>query len=207
MAARRRKKQKTVWSQDEEDRLLAAVLDYQKDEADEADEVDLDVVDWDAISQAFSGKTQVQCAQKAIHVDGKYFATIEEIWPVEKRSLKSLGDWDACKASMCCEKAPNFERLHFERDRRDPKEYVGTYTVAHLATTTVGESITTVNDDLIPVDILGQTIAAADKAHLLPKARDDALLGVIQALLCWDWMCLMWLGTLLQRQCWGPSIY
>jgi hypothetical protein len=47
MAARRRKKQKTVWSQDEEDRLLAAVLDYQKDEADE---VDLDVVDWDAIS-------------------------------------------------------------------------------------------------------------------------------------------------------------
>jgi hypothetical protein len=169
MAARRRKKQKTVWSQDEEDRLLAAVLDYQKDEADE---VDLDVVDWDAISQTFPGKTLVQCAQKlnCLHVDDKYFAAIEEIWPVEKWSLKSLRDWDACKASVCREKAPNFERLHLERDRRDTKEFVAAYTGAHLATTTVGESITTVNDDLIPVDIFGQTIAAADKAHLLPKA-------------------------------------
>ena len=46
---------------------------------------------------------------------------------------------------------------------------------ALLDASAVAESITTVNDILIPIDICGKTIVAAEKAHLLPKARDDAI--------------------------------
>jgi hypothetical protein len=37
------------------------------------------------------------------------------------------------------------------------------------------DSITTVNDDSIPFDIFGRTMLVADMAHLLPKARGDAI--------------------------------
>lgn len=176
--ATQRKKQKVVWSQAEDDLLLETVCNYQREY-----DAGVDELDWDEIAPVISSKTRDQCVSRLerIHGQGNYFATIDEVWQLHSSDTSTpippinLNNWDACKAKMCRQSAPNFDRLHLPRDTRNPKEFVSAVDGARLSNSAVADSITTVNDDLIPIDIFGKTVTAADKAHLLPKARDDAI--------------------------------
>jgi len=73
------------------------------------------------------------------------------------------------------ENPPDFGRVCLRGDTRDLKEFLNTCEGARLAVTEEGETVTTVYDSLIPVDIFGQGIKAADKAHLMLKASGDAI--------------------------------
>ena len=166
---------KTPWSEAEDDRLLRALSVYQRDN----NNARVEDVDWDDIAQSVPGRGVVACAARfgSLHAQGKYFATVNEVWPQQQVSTKKikLGNWDTCRAKVVRSRAPDFNRLQLQQDPREPNEFVNTYNGALLATTSVADSITTVNDDLIPVDIFGQPALGTDKAHLLPKARDHAL--------------------------------
>lgn len=112
---------------------------------------------------------------------GDYFATIEQVWrsSTDESVLSIVPDhWQACQQTLCRARAPVFDRYGLPRDPRDPRdprEFVDASNGALLSHTSVSDSITTVNDALIPVDVFGAISLAADKAHLLPKAKDDAL--------------------------------
>ena len=169
---------KTPWSEAEDDRLLRALGVYQRDN----NNARVEDVDWDDIAQSVPGRGGMACATRfgslyALHAQGKYFATVNEVWPQKQVSTKKikLDNWDTCRTKVVRLRAPNFNRLQLRGDHREPKEFVHTYNGAMDASTKVADSITTVNDDLIPVDIFGHISVAAEKAHLLPKARGDAI--------------------------------
>ena len=174
-----KKKQKVVWTTEEDELLLKQVSAYRRENDVGVDEV----ISWSAIAPAFKGsKSSEDCAGRysrivEIHSAGNYFATILEVWNPDSvgSSIKALDDWDSCKDMVCRHRAPVFDRRRLEHDNREPKEFVNAMNGALLDASAVAESITTVNDSLIPIDIFGNTILAAEKAHLLPKARDDAI--------------------------------
>ena len=60
-------------------------------------------------------------------------------------------------------------------DTREDTEFMASRTGALAVDTVVGDSISTQFDALIPVDVFGNSPKAAEKAHLLPKARTDAV--------------------------------
>ena len=174
----RKKKQKVVWTPEEDELLLKKVFEYRVENDLGVDEA----ISWPAIAPAFKGsKSSEDCAGRIvrIHSAGNYFATISEVWNPDgvRSSIKALDDWDSCKGRVCRHGAPVFDRrrLGLGRDIREPKEFVNAMNGALLDASAVAESITTVSDSLIPIDIFGKTIVAAEKAHLLPKTRDDAI--------------------------------
>ena len=178
------RKQEVVWTREEDELLLKKVFEYRVQH-------DLGVdgaISWPAIARAFKGsKSSEDCMGRMlillrIHSAGDYFATISEVWnpdEVERRSKKALDPdkWDSCKLRVCRDGAqvPVFDRRRKERDNREPKEFLDARGGALLQASTVAESVTTVNDDLIPSDIFGKTPMAADKAHLLPRSRNAAM--------------------------------
>ena len=180
MATRYKKKRAIVWSAEDDDLLVRVVRNHQH----ARDDFSFYDLDWREIAPHIPGKPTEECIGRLrdIHTAGELFATIDEVWRIHSNEsarhsiVIDVGTrWDASQGEICRKAAPNFERLHLQRETRNPREFFVTANAAHRHTTTVGESITTVNDALIPVDIFGAGITAADKAHLLPKARDDAL--------------------------------
>jgi hypothetical protein len=165
-----------VWSQAEDERLVETVVNYQRRHVD----VEYDDLDWDEIAPNITGKTVTQCAVRLerIHAEGNYFAKIDEVWEIQhwespRNTPVKLENWDACKVEVCRQSAPDFDRLHLPGDTRNRKEFVNTAEGALLNNTLVRpDTVTTVNDVLIPVDIFGMPWEGADKAHLLPKARE-----------------------------------
>lgn len=181
MATRIKKKKAIVWSR-EDDNLLVRLVRSQQRAREDFSFYDLN---WREIALQIPGKPTDECIVRLrdIHTAGELFATIDEVWKIPSNNSGTNSSividvdsrWDACQREICRQAPPNFERVHRPRDSRNPREFVATVHAAQLPTTIVGESVTTVNDVLIPVDIFGAEITAADKAHLLPKARDDAL--------------------------------
>jgi len=170
MNSKRRKKEKVVWSEEDDNHLLWAVHSYLQNHEDITC---ADDIDWSEI--ALPNKNSEECRLRLfmMHQNGKYFATTDEL--ATSQISIDPSNWEACQARVRRGNAPNFERVHLQRDTRDPREFVSTLAGARLDATIVGDSITTVNDSLIPVDIFGKGMEAADKAHLLPKAREDAM--------------------------------
>ena len=177
-SSERRKKQKTtVWSQEEDAALMAGILEFLESSGEEFT-IDLDAVDWDEIATKMTGKTARECSVRVerIHRKGCLFATIEEVWPASERSSLSVASgWDTCKQSVFRGAPPKFLRFQLAGDNREADEFVNTHSGAVLDTTVVGKSVTTVNEALISVDIFGIPRDGAQKAHLLPRAREHAL--------------------------------
>ena len=182
MSKHRNKRSKVSWSQDDDNLLLATVEKYRLQHDVTED------IDFDSIALAFDNrKTALACATRffrlfSLLASGKYFATIEEVWSkadVNEKSKIDLSenDWNSCRQGVCREQAPDFERRHLPHDTRDHKEFVHTRMGAEHESSQINESEseTTVNDSLFPFDIFGERRDAAQKAHLLPKARELAM--------------------------------
>lgn len=106
---------------------------------------------------------------------GEYFATIDEIWPNPGwRDLRE-STWAECSVRVSRTDPPRFNVRRLQGDIRPPQEFRNAYDGAVNTGTHLGDSVTTVNDSLLPVDVFGKPRVAADKAHLLPKARGDAV--------------------------------
>jgi hypothetical protein len=170
------------WTPTLDARLIETVCRLQRERAG----VPIDELDWESIARTM-GKTTIQCASRMVALQqlGIYFATIDEVWQVQQweaacNAPVELDNWDNCKAAVCRRSPPDFVRLQLPTgDTRNPREFVFTAAGALLRKTTVinaaDDSVTTVHDNLIPVDIFGQGWMGADKSHLLPKAREDAI--------------------------------
>ena len=104
---------------------------------------------------------------------GEYFAVRSEIWP-NPPSIP-LGPWIKCRDRVSRKEPPNFKRSKLEGDIRKPDEFIQSFRGALDNHAALGKSISTVNDKLIPIDVFGNAPTATDKAHLVPKARDDAM--------------------------------
>ena len=184
MPRRKKPRAQVVWSEEEDSRLLMAVHEQVAKLLNDGQDEDGAVggvgdIDWEQIAAtlALTAKSHDECRLRLydIHQNGNYFSTIGEIGPNGSAwTTIDPSQWSECQSRVCRESTPAFIRKHLPRDTRDPREFVNTVTGAYLSTTCVGDSITTVNDALIPVDIFGKPIDAAEKAHLLPKARNEA---------------------------------
>ena len=126
-----------------------------------------------AESQALEEKN-ARVLQESVS-SGKYFATIRDIWPTPRLFQMNKQNWRSQFETVCRENVPRFSRSCLSGDHRPRQEFIVSRKGAVDNSFIVGESVTTVNNDLIPVDIFGQPIDATDKAHLLPKARNDAI--------------------------------
>ena len=114
---------------------------------------------------------------------GDYFASIRDI-EIQLVHLNHA-DWNRFYPTICRSNAPNFERNQRPRDWRNPREFVASRQGAIDSQTSIGNTQSTVNDDLLPVDIFGRSdpnppqngraTEGTDKAHLLPKERGEAL--------------------------------
>jgi hypothetical protein len=174
-----RNKQK--WSPGELDLLIGAFLKYQRESEGVGE------VDWDDVPFNIPGRTVAQCCTTLMRLNeqGNYFATIEEVWTTSLWENPSIAppvdldvrnNWDDCKTTVCRVSPPTFDRRHLNGGNgRNPKEFFSAAYGASLDSTTVNNTVTTVNDTLVPVDIFGRSWKGADKAHLLPKDTNEAL--------------------------------
>lgn len=176
------KKAKLSWGKEDDERLLKTLQEYDNDVDRDYDE---DLGEYIAES-AFDGKrTGSECENRLLrlHIDGELFATISDIWPsddVYEKSmvkLKCEPDWEKLKEDVYRTAPPNFRRRKMQNDQREPCEFVETSKGAKLVDSELKEteSVTTVNDNLIPVDIFGEIPNGVQKAHLLPRARHHAI--------------------------------
>lgn len=109
-------------------------------------------------------------------IAGDYFALCRDIWPRNGRNFYNckLGVWKQCRELVSRDQAPDFERSRLGRDKRNPREFVQSATGALASNTLECETVSTINDNLVPVDVFGNKPQAAEKAHLVPKASNDA---------------------------------
>lgn len=136
-------------------------------------------------------ETGINCGIKVsiIHsAKGYYFASINNIdiqlVPLIPEGQERQAVWNGFHPTICRTNAPNFVRNQ-NCDTRNPHEFVASRQGAMDALTSIGITMSTVNDDLIPCDIFGQAnpdppengraTEGSDKAHLLPKERAEAL--------------------------------
>mmetsp|Transcript_7137 Transcript_7137/g.17461 ORF Transcript_7137/g.17461 Transcript_7137/m.17461 type:complete len:460 (-) Transcript_7137:308-1687(-) len=181
MPRRKRQAPTVVWSTEDDNLLLLAVHEFLQDHEQEeggGEYPGFDGIDWHQVASRLPGKPYEECKPRLqdISLEGKYFATIDELCPNTITPWARIDPnlWNSCCSRVCRNSAPGFERRHLPGDTRDPQEFVNTVKGALLDATVTIESITTVNDTLVPVDIFEKNIDAAKKAHLLPKAREDA---------------------------------
>ena len=182
---RRRKKEKVVWSKEDDYRLLDEVRAWLDAGDGDVEDFTLDDIEWDEIAKNFVGKSSTQCIlrylekkelygeKNELYRQGNYFAKLGDL---NQREVQiDTTEWGAVQAEVRREKPPDFERIWLKGDNLNHKEFLHTHRGACLDDTMELETVTTVADSLIPVDIFGEGISATDKAHLLPKARGDAI--------------------------------
>mmetsp|Transcript_13240 Transcript_13240/g.19471 ORF Transcript_13240/g.19471 Transcript_13240/m.19471 type:complete len:146 (-) Transcript_13240:351-788(-) len=84
-----------------------------------------------------------------------YFFSIGDIQIQWKNPLNE-NDWNTFSSTVCRENIPDFERVRKQRDPRNPREFVAAREGAMNPQTSKGNTQSTVNDDLIPVDLFGR---------------------------------------------------
>ena len=175
---RRRTRKRVVWSKEEDSLLLDEVRAWLDAEDEDVEDSTIDDIEWDEIAENFPGKSSEQCVLRyskinELYRDGNYFAILGDL---NQREVQiDTTEWGALQAEVCRENPPDFERIWLMEDDRNHREFLHSYQGARLGDTVELESMTTVSDALIPVDIFGEQIIATDKAHLLPKSRRDAI--------------------------------
>ena len=151
-----------VWARAKEANLRREVYRRLKPDDDAAF---IDTAEFEDIGRVDGiNDTAINCVMEILDIyssRGDYFASIRD---VEIRLVHlDHADWNRFYPTICRRNAPSFARNHKPRDWRNPHEFVASYQGAMDSQTSIGNTQSTVNDELIPVDIFGQAEPATER--------------------------------------------